>query len=259
MRFLKTCSDEIAAWHPLQLGFGPVDLDRHGRFDVVGGSKASLIDRQAKTSARVDIHERLFQRNVGESTHEGKVQFCFVYADVDVLAAAIAELKEILSADVGHQVAEGTVGGDDLALEAAIIKPGRGELEADQVIEIELGTDLGPIFAVGQVGADGREDVAAMEGGGDRIGNHPAAVGDFAGGFEAVAVLHQGRQSVVGEDEVLSAAGFHHDGPAGCSHPGIDHHDEHRARRVVGRDPEEKPGTVNNRKGCDLVGEVDNA
>ena len=43
----------------------------------------------------------------------------------DGLTASVTELQEFFAADVGDQVSERTVGGDDLAAEAMVVELGR--------------------------------------------------------------------------------------------------------------------------------------
>ena len=75
----------------------------------------------------------------------------------------VAQLEKIIAADVGHQVAERAIGGDDIAAEAALVEPRRREIEPDQRTGCQLGPDLRPVGAVSEVGADRGKNVAPVK------------------------------------------------------------------------------------------------
>src|ERR1019366_1426919 len=131
------------------------------------------------------------------------------------------------------------------------------QIEADQLLDD--GSDLGPIVSAGDVSADGRENIAAMEGGGNFGADHPIGVGDLANAFDAIVVLDHGHQAVVGQHEELPALRFRDHSPARTADAGIDDRHEYCSGREVGRGAEEEASAVSNRKSIYLVGEIDNA
>ena len=85
---------------------------------------------------------------------------------------------------------------------------GGGNIEADELGDVECGTGLGPVVTAGEMRAGWREDVAAVEGRREFCADHPVGVGDLASGFDAVAILNEGEEAVVGDHEELADFGF---------------------------------------------------
>ena len=77
--------------------------------------------------------------------------------------------------------------------------------------------------------------------------------------FDAVALLDQREQAVIGEHEILSAFRFCHDCFARAAYRRIDDDDEDRTRRIVRRCAIKKTRAIGNGEWCDLMGEVDDA
>jgi hypothetical protein len=111
----------------------------------------------------------------------------------------------------------------------------------------------------GEVGCGRRENVAAVEGGGDGGLNHPVLIGDFAGGVEAVAVHDGSEDTVVWGDKVLSLFRFSDDGFAGGANAGIDDDEEDGVGGVIGGDAGEKAGSFFDGKRSDLMGDIGEA
>ena len=112
------------------------------------------------------------------------------------------------------------------------------------------GAGLGPVVAAGEMRSGGREDVAAVEGGGESRADHPGWVGDLAG-FDDLARAaggHEREEAVVGEDEVLAARGVGDDGFAGAADGGIDDDDEDGVGGEVGRGAGEEAGAFGCRR-----------
>ena len=107
--------------------------------------------------------------------------------------------------------------------------------------------------------AHGRKNISAVEGGGNSCADHPTGVGDLANVFDAVAVLDQCHQAVIGQHEELTTLRFHHHRLARTANAGIDDCHEYCSGREVGRGAEQKHSAISNRKCIDLVSEIDNA
>src|SRR5882724_6520402 len=109
------------------------------------------------------------------------------------------------------------------------------------------------------MGCGGREDVAAVEGGGDGGLDHPVLVGDFVGGGEAVAIQGRSEDAVVWGYEVLVLFGFGDDGFAAGAYAGVDDDQEDGVGRVVRGYAGEEAGGFFDGVGRDLVGDVGQA
>jgi hypothetical protein len=70
--------------------------------------------------------------------------------------------------------------------------------------------DEGPVVTLGKMGCGRGKNVAAMEGGGNLVADHPGGVGNLARGFDAVAIGDRSDQPIVGEDKKLAFLRFHH-------------------------------------------------
>ncbi len=159
--------------------------------------------------------------------------------------------------EVGDEVAE-TVNFEDLAGPEAL-----GGAGGPETLELEVVLDAGAEFGggdtEGEVGGDGGEDVAAVEGaadgGAEVLGLLEAADADGFVAFEHGAVDH-GEEAVVGSDEVV-AAGFDEDGAAGGSDAGIDDGDMDRFLGEGGPGLHEGEGAFGDFEGGDAVGDVD--
>src|ERR1700704_6638300 len=103
-----------------------------------------------------------------------------------------------------------------------------------------------------------RKNIPSMKSGGNFGTDHPIRIRDLANAVDAVAVLDQRHEAVVGQHKQLSSLRFHHDRLARTSHPRIDHDYENGPRRKVGRGPKQKSGAILNRKWIDLMRQVDN-
>ena len=86
------------------------------------GREAALVYGQRQMASRIDIDQRLFQSHVAESPDERDVHLRLANGDVHILSASVTQFKKILAADVGHQVAEGTIGGDDFAAQSMLVE-----------------------------------------------------------------------------------------------------------------------------------------
>src|SRR5580698_3435006 len=102
------------------------------------------------------------------------------------------------------------------------------------------------------MGSGGRKNVATVEGRGQGGADHPGGIGDFTGGFEAIAVLDEGDEAVVGKNEILTALGLHDDGFSSAADGGIDDHHEDGSRRKVRSRAVKEAGTVENGERRDL-------
>src|ERR1022692_890696 len=132
------------------------DEYRLRRFDVISRRETGLVEGEAGAPAGINKKQRLFQGHVAECFDEGHLDFMAGDGDLQRIAALVAEFEEFFGADVGNQVAERAVEGNDFTGETAIVEGGGMEIEADQLFE--LGADLGPIVAAGYMRADRRED-----------------------------------------------------------------------------------------------------
>ncbi len=77
--------------------------------------------------------------------------------------------------------------------------------------------------------------------------------------FDAVALLDQCEQAVIGQHEILSAFRFGYDRFARAANRRVDDHHEDRARGIVRRGAIEKTRAIENGERRDLVREVDDA
>ena len=78
-------------------------------------------------------------------------------------------------------------------------------------------------------------------------------------GLDAVALLHQREQAIIGQHEILSAFRFGDDRFAGAAHRRIDDDHEDRGRGIVWRGAIKKTRAIENGERRHLVREVDNA
>jgi hypothetical protein len=228
-----------------------------GRVDSVDCREAGLVDGEAGSSARIDVEQGLFERDVAKGSDEGHVDLVSGDRDLHLIAALIAELHKIFGADVGDDITEGAVERDCFSREAFVIYGCGLQIEADQLLDD--GADLGPVVAAGEVSAYGGKDIAAMEGGGNFRPDHPVGIGNFANTFDAVAILDHGHQAVVGQNEELTALRFHNYGLARTAYGGIDDHYENGTSREVGCGAKQEARAVSNRKRIDLMREIDDA
>ena len=106
----------------------------------------------------------------------------------------VAEFGEGFRGHVEDDVAEGAVEAEDFAVEAGGIECGVVYVEADELGDVEGGAGLSPVIAAGEVGSGGREDVAAVEGGGEFGADHPCGICDLAG-FEDLVFAGGGEES----------------------------------------------------------------
>jgi hypothetical protein len=83
----------------------------------------------------------------------------------------------------------------------------------------------------------------------------PALV-DLADRLDAELIGDQGQRAVVRTDEVVAGLGLEDHGLALGAHARVDHRDEHRAARPVGRGLGEPIGALPDVEGRDLVGQV---
>ena len=176
-----------------------------------------------------------------------------------ILSVPVTQLEKIVTADVGHKVAVGTIGGDYFAAQSMLIQPGSDQIEPDQFACRHFRPDPRPVFAVGQVRADRRKNVAPMERGRQGGANHPVAVRDLMHGCNSIPVLDQRHQSIVGQHKILAALRLHYHRLARAANSRIDHHHEHRAFRKVGSRTVKEAGAVEYREWRDLVSQVHNA
>src|SRR5271165_123845 len=165
------------------------------RMNIIGGREARLVQREADASAGIDEQQGLLECNVAERPDEWDFQLVPRDRDLDRLAAPIAELQEIIGAHVGDQVAEGAVESDDFAGQARFVELGGLQVEANQLFDCRA--DLGPIVAAREVSADGRKNVAPVEGRGNLGADHPIGICDFTDAFDAVAIFDHRHQAVV--------------------------------------------------------------
>ena len=119
--------------------------------------EVALVDGEGEAAAGVDVEERLANGDVAESFVEGDGVLLAVEGDGDGVAELIAELREDGLRDIEDEVAEGTVGADDVAVEAFGIDGGGGDVEADELSDVEGGTGLGPVITASEMGAGGRK------------------------------------------------------------------------------------------------------
>src|SRR5208337_2326041 len=175
--------------------------DRLRRIYAVGCREAGPVEREAGSSPRIDEQQRLFERYVAERLDEWHFDFATRNRNLQLVAALIAELHKIIGADIRDQVAERTIQGDYFSGQPFFIHSGGFQIEANQFFD--YGADLGPVVAARDVSAYGREDIPAMESGGNFGADHPIRIGDLANAFDAVAVLDHGHQAVVGQHEKL--------------------------------------------------------
>ena len=103
------------------------------------------------------------------------------------------------------------------------------------------------------------KNVASVEGGGERGADHPCRIGDLAGGDDAVAVLDESKQAIVGQHEELADAGLGDDRLASAADAGVDHNDEDRVFGEIGGGAGEKARALLDVERCNLLGDVDDA
>src|SRR5580658_4305157 len=132
--------------------------------DAIRLGEVALVDSEGEAAARVDVEKGLADGDVAEGFVEGDGVAFAVEGDGNGIAELIAELREYRLGDIKDEIAVGTVGADDIAVEAFDVDGGGGDVEADELGDIEGGTGLGPVVAASEMCAGGREDVAAVEG-----------------------------------------------------------------------------------------------
>ncbi len=134
---------------------------------VIFFGEVALVEREGDAAARVDVEERAADGDVAEGFDEGDGVGVAVDGDGDGVAEVIAEFGEGFGRDIEDDVAEGAVEAEDFAVEAGGVEGGVVDVEADEFGDVEGGAGLGPVVAAGEMGSGGREDVAAVEGGGE--------------------------------------------------------------------------------------------
>src|ERR1700720_3426294 len=105
--------------------------NRSWQLDGIHGREAALVDGQTHRASRIDIQQRLLQRHVTKSTDERDIHLRLANGDVYVLSVSVTQLEEVIAADVGHEIAKGTVGGDHFAAQATLIEVGGHKIEPD--------------------------------------------------------------------------------------------------------------------------------
>src|SRR5207248_11333509 len=172
------------------------DEDGGGGRDTELFGVIALIHGDADSAAGVHVEQRLADRDFHEGLDVGQGDGFFVEEQRDFVAEAVSELLEFVAGNIGDERAKRIVQADDVALNALIADGGGFGIQANK-----LG-DLRPhkkeIPTGGEMGGHGREDIAPVESGRDGRLNHPVGVGNFAGGFKAVAVKDGRDEAVIG-------------------------------------------------------------
>src|SRR5260370_12734437 len=83
-------------------------------------------------SSRIDVQQRLSQRQIAEGPHELDFHLLLTQLHGNFLPAPISELEEFVSINVGHEVAERPVRGDDLGAEATLVDLDCFQIKASQ-------------------------------------------------------------------------------------------------------------------------------
>ncbi len=226
---------------------------------LVSLREVPLVDSQRKAAAGINVKQLLANGHIAECFHEWEDRPLAVERDRDVVAEFITKLCEGLRGDVEDEVAEWAVGADDLSVQVGGVDGRVMQIEADQLSDVERGTGLRPIVATGRMGAGWGEDVATVKRGGDAGANHPGGVGDLVRLDDAVAILDEGKKTVVREYERLAHPRPGNDGLARRPDTGIDDDDENRVLRKVRRGAGQKACAHGDVVGLRLVGDVDNA
>src|SRR6266550_3555991 len=185
------------------------DRDGETRGDFVLLGEVALVEREGDASAGVDVQEGAAYGYVAEGLDEGDGIGASVEGEGNGVAEVIAEFGEGFSRYVEDDVAEGAVEAEDLGVQACGVDSRVVDVEPDEFGDVERGAGLDPVLAAGDVRSGGREDVAAVEGGGETGTDHPGRVCDLSGVDDLVWPIggQEGEEAVVREDEVLAAAG----------------------------------------------------
>jgi len=202
-----------------------------GRLDRELFGIVTLIDGDADAAARILIEKRIADGNVHKRFAEGKDQHFAVELKADSVADGVTERAKVVARNVGDERAEGIVEADDVAGDSFFFDSGSFGTEANELRNDGAGD--GVIPSSGEMRGGGRKNVAAMKSGRDGGREHPGGVGNFVGGFEAVAIEDWSDEAVVGQNEVLALSGFDDDGFARSADAGIDDGKKNGAGGIV--------------------------
>ena len=163
----------------------------------------------------------------------------------------VAEGGKFNGAEIGDEVAEAIDVEDGADVGAAGEARGYDSGAAHGIVD-EL-AKFGGLDAGGEVGGDGGEDVAAVEGGGE-VGEPESGLVEVAG-FGFVCGEEEGEETVVGTDEGV-ALSFDEKGAAVGADAGVDDGDVDGALGEVGPGLLEEEGGLGDAVGWDFVGNV---
>src|SRR3984893_2497120 len=135
--------------------------NRLRRFYFVHRREAGLVQRKAGSSARIDEQHWLFERHIAERLDQRHLDFVSCDRHLQLITELIAELHNIVGVDVRDQVAVWTIKGNHIAGQALVVHGCGLQIETDQLLH--CGSDLRPVVAARDVGADGRKNIPAME------------------------------------------------------------------------------------------------
>src|SRR5580704_11450371 len=169
--------------------FRPRDENPHRRLDPVNRRKAALVCCEPKMSARVNIQKRFLQGHIAEGANEGHIHFGVADSHAYVLAPPVAQLEKVFSTDIGDQVSEGAIRGDDLTGQTTFIQVRGHKVEPNQLADVEFRTNLCPVFTVGKMRTCRGKNIASVERGRQRRADHPVTTCDLAGAFDSIAIL----------------------------------------------------------------------
>ena len=89
-----------------------LNIERRRHLDLVLPYKAALVHREAQTSTRVNVEERLSWRDIAEGLHKRNLQWFARQLESNRLAERVAELSKVLARDVRDEIAEGSIRSD---------------------------------------------------------------------------------------------------------------------------------------------------
>src|SRR5271154_1072194 len=95
--------------------------DCNRRLYTISRREISLIHRQSQMPARIDVQQWFVQGHVAEGAHERNIHLALANGHVHRLASHVAQLEEILAADVCDQIAERSIGRDDFSAQPAFV------------------------------------------------------------------------------------------------------------------------------------------
>src|SRR5580700_4729364 len=227
--------------------------------DVIILCEVTLIDGEREAPARIDIEQRLADRDVTKGLVQGNAVRLAVQDHRDRVTDPITKLREHLLRNIEDEIAEWTVGSNHLAMQSARFHRCLVYRDSRQLCHIQRGARLRPVIASRQVRPGRRKDIAAVKRRRQLRSDHPLRIRNLPRLLNPVAILHQRQQPVIRHDEELSHLRFRDDRLARTPHAWVDHAYKYGIFRKIRSRPREEPRALSDIERRHLVCDVDDA